>query len=222
MSEQGRHTFLAAGLEDWVVLHGGATAVFRVDSLAAAAELALAVAGAPGFAGSGSLLTVRDGHLTVRLTRDVWHLEDQHVDLARSVSAIAEEHGAVADRGAVQEVQVAVSAKPEEVDVAFWRAVLGYDPASDDNAVDTLGHSSTVWLQELDRDRPLRHAMHLDVSVAREHLAIRLQAALRSGGRLVAGSPEEGSVILADQAGNKVCLAAWPDWSEQAPEESGP
>ena len=37
MSEQGWHGFLAAeGVEDWVVLHGGATAVFRVGSLAEA------------------------------------------------------------------------------------------------------------------------------------------------------------------------------------------
>ena len=34
MSEQGWQKFLAAdGIEDWVVLHGGATAVFRVASL---------------------------------------------------------------------------------------------------------------------------------------------------------------------------------------------
>jgi hypothetical protein len=41
MSEQGRREFLAAeGVDDWVVLHGGATAVFSVSSLAEAARLA--------------------------------------------------------------------------------------------------------------------------------------------------------------------------------------
>jgi 4a-hydroxytetrahydrobiopterin dehydratase len=41
MSEQGWHDFLAAeGVDDWVVLHGGATAVFRVPSLSEAARLA--------------------------------------------------------------------------------------------------------------------------------------------------------------------------------------
>ena len=39
MSEQGWRGFLAAeGVEDWVVLHGGATAVFRVGSLSEAAR----------------------------------------------------------------------------------------------------------------------------------------------------------------------------------------
>ena len=65
------------------------------------------------------------------------------------------------------EVQVAVSAKPDAVDVGFWRAVLGYvrTLAADDNAVDPLGPASTVWMQELDAAKPLRHAMHIDVSV---------------------------------------------------------
>ena len=41
MSEQGWREFLAAdGVDDWVVLHGGATAVFEVGSLVEAARLA--------------------------------------------------------------------------------------------------------------------------------------------------------------------------------------
>jgi 4a-hydroxytetrahydrobiopterin dehydratase len=41
VSEQGWQDFLAAeGVDDWVVLHGGATAVFRVGSLSEAARLA--------------------------------------------------------------------------------------------------------------------------------------------------------------------------------------
>jgi hypothetical protein len=54
VSEQGWHGFLAAeGVDDWVVLYGGATAVFRVGSLSEAARLAEAVAKAPGIAGAG-------------------------------------------------------------------------------------------------------------------------------------------------------------------------
>lgn len=55
MSEQGWKDFLAAeGVGDWVVLHGGATAVFRVGSVAEAARLAGAVAAIPGLAGWGT------------------------------------------------------------------------------------------------------------------------------------------------------------------------
>ena len=210
MSEQGWRDFLAAeDLGDWVVLHGGATAVFRVGSVREAARLAEAVAAVPGLEGSGALLTVADGRLTVRLSRDLWQLEPRHVELARAVSAVAQAHGAAADRASVQEVQLAIAAKPEAVDVGFWRAVLGYAPLADDNAVDPLGHGSTVWMQELDEAKPLRHAMHIDVSVAREHVEARVTAALAAGGRIVDDGQEHKT--LADRAGNRVCITAWPD-----------
>jgi len=211
VSEQGWRSFLGADLDDWVVLHGGATAAFRVGSVRQAARLAEAVAAIPDLEGSGALLTIADDRLTVRLTRDLWGLEPRHVELARAVSVIAREHGAVADRASVQEVQLAISAKPDAIDVDFWRAVLGYAPMADDNAVDLLGHGSTVWMQELDGARPLRHAMHVDVSVAREQAEARLSAALAAGGRIVDESDDPGHWTLADRAGNRVCITAWPD-----------
>ncbi len=212
MSEQGWRAFLAAeGVDDWVVLHGGAAAVFRVASLGDAVGLADEVARIPGLEGTGTLLTIADGCLTVRLSRDIWLLEDRHVGLAQAVSGVARTHGAVVDRAAVQEIQLAIAAKPDAVDVGFWRAVLGYAPASDDNAVDPLGHGSTVWLQELDESRSLRHAMHVDVSVAREQVEARLEAALAAGGSIVDDSSAPAHWTLADRAGNRVCICAWPD-----------
>ena len=214
MSEEGWQELLhAEGVEDWVVLHGGATAVFGVGSLGDAARLAQAVAAVPGFEGSGGLLTIAGSRLSVRLTRDLWGLEPRHVELARAVSAVARSHGASADRAAAQEVQVAIAARPDAIDVGFWRAVLGYAPMSDDNGVDPLGHGSTVWTQELDPAKPLEHAMHVDVSVAHEHVQPRLAAALAAGGRIVDDSGAPGGWVLADRAGNKVCIAAWPDGS---------
>ena len=212
MSEQGWREFLTAeGVDDWVVLHGGASAVFRVPSLGEAARLAEAVANVPGLEGAGGLLTIADDHLSVRLSRGVFRLEERHIDLARAVSAIARAQGALADRTAVQEVQLAIAAKPETIDVGFWRAVLGYARLADDNAIDPLGHGSTVWMQELNADKPLRHAMHVDVSVAREHAEARVAAALAAGGRIVDDADAPAGWILADRAGNRVCIAAWPD-----------
>ncbi len=220
MSEQGWRAFLAADdVDDWVVLHGGATAVFRAGSLGEAARLGDAVAQVAGLEGSGTLLTIADACLTVRLTRDIWTLEPRHVEIARAVSEVARAHGAVADRAAVQEVQLAIAAKPDAVDVGFWRAVLGYAPKAEDNAVDPLGHGSTVWMQELDEAKPLRHAMHLDVSVAREEVEARLAAALAAGGRIVDDSNAPEYWTLADRAGNRVCVCAWPDGSIPPPDD---
>lgn len=212
MSERGWHEFLAAeGVDDWVVLHGGATAVFRVGSLSEAACISEAIAKAPGIAGAGVLLTLADGRVTIRLTRDIWNLESGHIELARTVSAVAREHGALPDRAAVQEVQLAIAAKRDAIDVGFWRAVLGYVPTAADNAVDPLGHGSTVWMQELDQSKALRHAMHVDVSVAREHVEARLKAAVAAGGRIVDDSHAPSHWTLSDRAGNRVCICAWPD-----------
>lgn len=211
MSEQGWREFLSAdGVDDWVILHGGATAVFRVGSLVEAARLAEAVAGIPELE-SGILMSVACDRLTVRITRDIWQLETANIDVARAVSNAARAHGASPDRSAAQEVQLAIAAKPDDVDVGFWRAVLGYVPLADDTAVDPLGHGSTVWMQELDSAKPLRHAMHIDVSVARECADERLAAAVAAGGRIVDDSEAPRWWTLADRAGNRVCIAAWPD-----------
>ncbi len=214
MSEQGWSSFLTAeGVDDWVVLHGGATAVFCIGSLHEAARLAEAVTDIPGMADAGVLLTLADTRMTVRLSRDLWNLEPRHVELARAVSAVAREHGVVSDLAAAQEVQVAIAAKRDEIDVGFWRVVLGYTPQADDNAVDPLGHGSTVWMQEIDPAKPLRHAMHIDVSVAREHVKARLEAAVAAGGRIVDESYAPSHWTLSDRAGNRVCICAWPDGS---------
>ena len=211
MSEQGWREFLSAdGIEDWAILHGGPTAVFRVDSLAQAARLAAAIADVPGLE-PRTLLTAAADRLTVKLTREMWGTEARHVEVARAISALAGEHGATADRSAVQEVQLAVAAKPDAIDLGFWRAVLGYAPLHEDNCIDPLGQGSTVWMQDLNPAKALRHAMHIDVSVARDQAEARMQAAVAAGGTVVDDSAAPGAWILADRSGNKVCIAAWPD-----------
>ena len=211
MSELGWQEFLRAeGVEDWVILHGGPTAVFKVDSLSESAQLAAAIAELPGLE-SRTLLTVTTDRLTVKLTREMWGTEVRHIDIARAISSVASNAGAVADIGAVQEVQLAIAARPEVVDLGFWRAVLGYAPLHEDNCLDPSGQGSTVWMQELDPSRPLSHAMHVDVSVSRAEAETRLRAAVDAGGRIVDDSGAPSAWILADRAGNRVCIAAWPD-----------
>ncbi len=221
MSEEGRSAFLAAsGVEEWAVLHGGPTAVFRTSSLADAAALAQAIAAVPGLDGTNAQINLLAEQVTVRLTREVWKIEESHIALARAISAAARAHGAAADRAAIHEVQFAISAKPDAIDLGFWRAVLGYAPMQGDNAIDPLGNGSTVWMQELDAAKPLRHAMHIDVSVPREQAERRFAAAVAAGGVVVDDSHAPAWWILADRSGNKVCIAAWPDGAVDPSEES--
>ncbi len=212
MSEQNWREFLEAdGLDDWVVLHGGPSAVFVTDNLAAAAELARAVAEVPGLEGSNIQLAIVANRLTVRLTRETWTIGPHHIGVARNISEIARALGAASAPHLVQEVQVAIAAKPDAIDLKFWRAVLGYDEMLDDNAIDPLGVSSTVWMQDIDEGKALRHAMHLDVSLSKEGAEARVEAAVKAGGVVVDGSHAPSWWILADRSGNKVCVAAWPD-----------
>lgn len=214
MSEQGWTAFITADdLEDWVVLHGGAVAVFRVESMAAASALARAISHVPGLAGTRTLLTVAEGTLSVRLAHGVFRIEPEHVELARAISAVARDHSATADRAAVHGVQLAIAAKPADLDVGFWRAVLGYRPLAGDNAIDPLGHGSSVWMQDLDEAKPLRHAMHIDVSMAREQLEAHVAVAVAAGGRIARDPrpPDWSAWTLADRAGSKVDVTAWPD-----------
>lgn len=139
MSEDGWRSFLSAdGVTDWVILHGGPTAVFRVQSLQDAARLAAAVSEVPGL-GPRTLISVTSDHLTVKLTREMWGTERTHIDVARAISAVARDHDAVAANSMVQEIQVAIAAKPDAIDLPFWRAVLGYAPLHEDNCIDPLG-----------------------------------------------------------------------------------
>jgi 4a-hydroxytetrahydrobiopterin dehydratase len=56
----------------------------------------------------GALMTLTEGLVTDWLT------------------AVAREHGAIADRTHAQEVQPAIATQPDAIDVGIWRAVLGY------------------------------------------------------------------------------------------------
>ena len=82
---------------------------------------------------------------------------------------------------------------------------------ADDNAVDPIGHGSTVWMQELDEAKPLRHAMHIDVSVARARVKVRLEAAVAAGGRIVDESHAPSYWTLADRGQPRLylCVARW-------------
>jgi len=212
MSEQGWRDFLnAEGLKDWVVLHGGPTAVFKTNSFAHASKLFESISQLAELDGTKAQVTIVSNCLTVRLTREVWNIEANHIGLARSISSIAESFGASAEPSKVQEVQIAISAKPDSIDLAFWRAVLGYESMLDDNAIDPIGNGSTIWMQDLDENKSLRHAMHIDVSVSQENAKARLTAAVNAGGIVVDDSHAPACWILSDRSGNKVCLVTWPD-----------
>ena len=182
-SPEGEHErarwngFLAAkGVDNLFVLHGGATAVFRVGSLSEAARLAEAVAKAPGFS-AGVPLTLADARVAVRLSRDIWNLEARHVQLR---GPFRQSRGNTVRSPIVRPSRKCRS--PLRRSAMRLTLVFGAPSSA------TPRWPTTMRSRPLDTDRrsgcrcrpgqPLRHAMHIDVSVARAR-----QGAARGSGR---------------------------------------
>ena len=151
--------------------------------------------------------------VTVRLHDDILDFTDDGVaDRARAISAAAREHGLTPRPDLTQDVQIAIATRlPVDEVLPFWRAVLGYVDHVGDDLLDPHGRGPSVWFQQLDPEKPLRHAMHVDLAVPREIAGRRLDAAIAAGGRVAADAAAVRYWTCADAAGNKVDLVAWPD-----------
>ncbi|MFD3457809.1 VOC family protein [Streptomyces sp. NPDC058691] len=143
------------------------------------------------------------------------------VDLACRISAALGAAGFVTDpevgAGAprsVQLLEIAIDALDIAAIRPFWKAVLGYtDEAGADGPVDALvdpvGQGPAVWFQQMDRPRPQRNRIHLDISVPHDEAPWRIEAALAAGGRLKSAGHAPSFWVLADAEGNEACVTTW-------------
>ena len=201
----------ASGLEDWRVTFSGPGAWFRTASLAEGVALISAIAALDGVSEHPPSIDLRADGVGVRLTRDLSEIAAHHVELARSISVVARDLGIESGPARVQHVQVAVASPVVAEVIPFWEAVLGYEKLGDEDLLDPHGRGPSFWFQQLDPDRPLRHAMHIDVAVPRDQGEARIAAALAAGGRIADDSHAPEWWTLADPVGNKVDIAIWPD-----------
>lgn len=213
MGQEQRLAFLAEdGLDDWRVAYCGPIARFATGSVRAGTAFATDIAAIEALAEHPALIDVRPDGVIVRVVRDLIDLDDGAAGRARAISAVARAHGLTPQPQRTQDVQVAIAtSRPVDEVLPFWRALLGYDDHVGDDLVDPRGRAPSVWFQPLDPERPLRHAMHLDLALPREVAATRLTAALDAGGRLAFDREAPQYWTCADAAGNKVDLVTWPD-----------
>jgi 4a-hydroxytetrahydrobiopterin dehydratase len=198
------------GVEDWRVLYGRAHACFRTGSFAAGVALVDEIGVLADAANHHPDIDLRYASVTVRLvSHDVDGLSDRDVALARQISEAARELGAVADPSAVQHVDLAIDVLVCADVMPFWRAVLGYEQASEDDLVDPQGRGPSIWFQQLDVARTERNCIHLDIAVPHELAEARVAAALAAGGRLVNDEHAPSWWVLADAEGNEACVATW-------------
>jgi len=198
----------AAGVQDWRVLYDGAHAHFRTGSFAVGVALVDAIGKVA--ADRHPDVDLRSEGVSVGLTtRDVDGLTERDIEVARQISAVARELGAVADPSAVQVVEVAVQALVISDVQPFWSAVLGYAERGPVDLVDRHGHGPTLGLQPMDAPRPQRNRIHIDISVPHDQAEARIAEAIAAGGRLVTDRYAPAWWVLADSEGNEACVATW-------------
>ena len=93
----------------------------------------------------------------------------------------------------------------------FWRAVLGYLEVGDEDLLDPHLEGPPFWFQQMDKPRPQRNRIHIDVYVPHDQAEARVAAAIAAGGRLVSDEHAPDWWTLADAEGNEVDVAPWPD-----------
>jgi 4a-hydroxytetrahydrobiopterin dehydratase len=197
---------------DWRVIRDEAATHFRTGSFAAGVALVDAIGELADAANHHPDVDLRYHGVTVRLkTHSERTLTERDVALARQISERALEMGVTVDLGELQMVQVAIDALVIPDVLPFWRAVLGYTDADDEDLWNFRRQGPPFWFQQMDAPRPKRNRIHIDVYVPHDQAEARVAAALAAGGHIVSDENAPGWWTLADAEGNEVDVAAWPD-----------
>jgi 4a-hydroxytetrahydrobiopterin dehydratase len=190
----------AEGVDDWRCLYHVTSAYFRAGSLAEGITLVDAI----------GRLTDED-YVTVDLRHDgvTVNLLRRDVALARRISAAAAELHLPAEPARVQLLSICLDALDAPAILPFWQAILGYDPIGDDYLTDPARRHPGLDFQRMDRPRPQRNRIHLDIAVPHDQAQTRITAALAAGGHLVSDEHAPKWWTLADTEGNEACIATW-------------
>lgn len=199
-------------LADWRVLVRTIQGEFVAGSFSEGAALLAAVAAAADTADHHPDLGLRyPGRVRVVLTTHAVNgLSDADVALARTISALAAEHGATAEPTTPERLEICIDTMDADRIRPFWAAVLGYRE-TDGELLDPAGVGPTLWFQQMDEPRTDRDRFHLDLVVAHDRADARVAAALAAGGTLVSDEFARAWWILSDADGNEVCVCTWED-----------
>jgi 4a-hydroxytetrahydrobiopterin dehydratase len=204
----------------WRYVLGEFRTEILTGSLPLAADVAARAAALPGAEGH-LRMGVRSDRVIMSLQTPAvaWVTEDD-VELARRISAVAEEfrlrtRSGVGGRSrSVQVLEIGIDALDAGTIRPFWRAALGYVDEHGSSGptgclVDPLGEGPAIWFQQMDAPRPQRNRIHVDISVPHDEAASRIAAALAAGGRVAYDGEAPRFWVLADAEGNEACITTW-------------
>ncbi len=194
---------------------------FRTQVLTGSLPLAADVAGRAAAVpeAQGHLrMDVRADRVVLALqTAEVAWVTSRDVELARRISAMAEEFRLTTTSEGTRSVQV-LEIGIDAMEIAkirpFWKAVLAYadEPGRsgpEDALVDPVGQGPAIWFQQMDAPRPQRNRLHFDVSVPHDEAHPRIEATVAAGGRVVYDAEAPAFWVLADPEGNEACITTW-------------
>lgn len=200
---------LEAGLDDWRQLAQGIHARFRTGSFTKGLRFLTAVTEAAEAANHHPDVSLTYPHVDLKLiSHDVGALTSRDVDLARTISSIAAEHGLKPQPGALAEVELALDTAASAAAGPFWAALLTGDAGNvrGDDVVDPSGRVPLLWFQETGSHETPRQRFHLDVWVPQDVAGERISAAVAAGGTVVDDSQAPSFTVLADGEGNRACV----------------
>lgn len=202
------------GLEGWTYVLGSLQAGFAADHFAPAVALTTTIIEAADEADHHPDVDLRyPGTLWITLkTHAVGEVTMLDVELARTISRLATDAGAVATERPVQELEIAIDTMDLNRIRPFWQAVLDYDYLERFEAlVDPRRRGPVIWFQQMDQPRTERNRIHFDITVPPSEADGRIAAALAAGGTMVSDGRARAFWILADPEGNEVCVCTWQD-----------
>jgi len=150
----------------------------------------------------------------------------QDVDLARRVSSLAASQGLRADPTAVSEVELGLDVAQSATVAPVWAALLTGDASAQgrgtpsDEVRDATARVPNLWFGDVEpeegRSGPAglgsgsgsAQRFHVEVYVAPEVVAQRIEAAVAAGGTVVDDSESPGLTVLADPEGNRGVICA--------------
>lgn len=199
---------LAADLGEWRPLAKALHAAYRPANFTEGLAFVTAVASAAEAANHHPDVTLAYRRVGLRLiSHDVGAITDRDVTLARTISAIARDHGIQPDpRLAI--VEIGLDTADSTVVGPFWAALLTGDVTAlrGDEVLDSTDQLPVLWFQPTESHPQPRQRFHLDVWVPHDGAQARIEAALAAGGRLVDDSQAPSYVVLADPEGNRACV----------------
>jgi 4a-hydroxytetrahydrobiopterin dehydratase len=201
----------------WRYVLGEFRTEVETGSLPLAADVAARAAAEPGAEGHLRMDVRSDRVIFALQTAAVEWVTPEDVDLARRISAVAEEfrlttRAGIGERSrSVQVLEFAIDAMDAATIRPFWKAVLGYvdEHGGAGALVDPLGEGPAIWFQQMDAPRPQRNRIHLDISVPHDEAEARIRATLAAGGRLTYDAEAPAFWVLADAEGNEACITTW-------------